>query len=263
MITQIRFLVPNLFTALNFLGGVFAILLAAGIIDSPLDSKITLVFACHLIIYCVLLDKLDGFAAKVLKASSEFGAQFDSFADLVAFGLAPAICLIFAYQQWAPEFYERNQILLLACLSFSVLCATIRLAKYNAIDSEAYPDWFSGMPSTLAGGINAVALIIAYNHNFFTSSDSWLPLLVVVQVVTSILMVSPLYLPKFKMRKTKWLNGVQFFGIITGYTFGFAMIYSEYLLFIISFYAVVGFGYGLFKHPKHEESDHDLTAQTH
>ena len=99
-----------------------------------------------LIVLCVVLDKADGTAARVLKATSTIGAQLDSFADFVSFGIAPA-ALVFSlirgfppdsgagpYAAWHPEAMSYlNHIL----SSVFVLCAAIRLAKFNVITDVA------------------------------------------------------------------------------------------------------------------------------
>lgn len=89
-----RFILPNAFTSMNFLLGVFAICWATGLFSNftTLDPYR---MSAYFVVLCVLLDKLDGFAARLVNASSEFGAQFDSLADLIAFGLAPAFCFFF------------------------------------------------------------------------------------------------------------------------------------------------------------------------
>lgn len=243
---KFRLLVPNCFTALSFLFGVWVILIATGSMQSPIESKTNLMFACHLIVICALLDKLDGFAAKLLNASSEFGAQFDSLADLVAFGLAPAFCVINAYQQLAPEWYAEHKFLLMLCLSIYVLCAAIRLARYNAIDAEAHPDWFSGLPSTFVGALTALMLILVYKYGSFQDGSQYLATPAFVFLITGLLMVAPLYMPKLKLRASKMLNAIQLLGILAGYTLGFGMIYSEVVLGLIVGYAVIGIFVGLF-----------------
>ena len=245
MVSHPRFLVPNLFTSLSFLLGFWAILFATGSLRSHLASQIALVFACHLIIYCALLDKLDGFAAKALNASSEFGAQFDSLADLIAFGIAPAFCMIFAFEQLTPQWYADNFVWLLLSASIYVLSAAARLARYNAVDSDSLPDWFKGLPSTLAGGLNAIVIVICYQHGFFSESNPALFLLVLFQISTALLMISPLLLPKFKPRQNPVLNTIQLAGIAFGYFCGFAMIYTEMIGLLVAGYAIGGFIYGL------------------
>ena len=82
-----KYLVPNAFTALSMILGMAAVVLAASG-DSDL--------AAWLILWGVLLDKLDGGAARMLGASSEFGAEMDSFADFATFGVAPAALIFFS-----------------------------------------------------------------------------------------------------------------------------------------------------------------------
>lgn len=242
---KFRYIVPNAFTSLNFLIGVWAILFATGALPSPMESKSAVVFACHLVIYCVLLDKLDGFAAKTLKASSAFGAQFDSLADLIAFGLAPAFCVFYTYQNFAPTWFAAHQGLLLGALSIYVLCAAMRLAKYNAMDADALPNYFMGLPSTLAGALNVVVIILVLKYDFFNQAPHALGALLAFHAFTGLLMVAPLLLPKLTAKRNKWLNILQIVGVVTGYIFGFAMIFSEYLAFLVGSYAIGGLIYGL------------------
>jgi len=243
-----RYIIPNIFTSLNFLLGVWSICWASGAFTpkNTADSYAAFHMAANFIIFCALLDKLDGFAAKMMNASSEFGAQLDSLADLIAFGLAPAFSLFFAYKSLAPQWFESHTAILVVGLSVYVLAAAIRLAKYNAMDSEAFPDYFMGMPSTFAGATNAVSLILLCNYGFWTDApQKFMHFPLVLLVGTAILMVSPLYLPKLKRRKSKLINAIQLVNILVTYVCGFAMIFPEYLLAQLLIYAIVGFGYGI------------------
>lgn len=242
-----RFILPNAFTSMNFLLGVFSICWVTG----AFTAKDPILMGAYFIILCVLLDKLDGFAARLVNASSEFGAQFDSLADLIAFGLAPAFCIIFTYKYLAPGFFENNIPLMAVAFSVYVLCAAMRLAKYNACDSDAYHHHFSGLPSTFAGAINAILIVFLKNKDIFASADSsiiYLPVLVLL--VTGLLMVSPLFLPKLQPRKNKAFNIFQAVLIVVTYVSGFMfisekMIILEYLLVLVACYLIIGFGVGL------------------
>lgn len=258
---NIRLVVPNFFTAVNFLLGVCVILLATDAISSPFASKTNLILAAHLVVVCALMDKLDGFAAKVLNASSEFGAQFDSLADLIAFGLAPAFCVIYAYQQFAPQWYADNQAILLVFLSIYVLCAAIRLARYNAVDGDAHPDWFVGLPSTFVGALNALVIILAAQYGLFREGSILLLVPAITLAATAVLMIAPLYLPKLKVRKNKIINTIQLAGVATGYVLGFAMKYSEVILALVTAYAIIGLFLGLFY--KRNQHDHDPSNPAH
>jgi len=245
-----RFVVPNIFTSLNFLLGVWAICWAAGAFTPKSTEDVYAAFrmASNFIIFCALLDKLDGFAARLFNASSEFGAQFDSLADLIGFGLAPGFALFFAYKNLAPAWFASHTPILVVSLSVYVLCAAMRLAKYNAMDSDSYPDYFVGMPTTFAGSINAVALILLCNYGFWEiPGNSWIHLPLVLMVGTAILMVSPLFLPKVKKRESKAINALQAISVLVTYIVGFAMVFPEYLLVNLTIYFVLGFGYGFLR----------------
>jgi len=250
-----RFILPNAFTSMNFLLGVFAICWATGVF-ADFSTKDPFRMSAYYVILCVLLDKLDGFAARLVNASSDFGAQFDSLADLIAFGLAPAFGLFFCYKANVPkEWMADNLILILVVFSVYVLCAAMRLAKYNAMDSDAYHTVFSGLPSTFAGGLNVVVLSYATSKGLFdtaaTGCTNCLYIPMIIMITSGILMVSPLFLPKLQPRKNKLFNSVQIILIIVTYISGFLFIsptipyISEYLLILMGGYIVVGFGFGL------------------
>ena len=167
-----RFILPNAFTSMNFLLGVFAICWVTGAFSSFTSSD-PIRTGAYFIILSVLLDKLDGFAARLVNASSEFGAQFDSLADLIAFGLAPAFTVFFTYKTLAPEWFQANGALLIVTFSIYVLCAAMRLAKYNACDSDVYHHHFSGLPSTFAGAINAILIVYLKSNGLFENPANW------------------------------------------------------------------------------------------
>lgn len=250
MLGRSRFLVPNLFTSLNFLMGVWAILLVSAVFADANNVRTHVILGANLIIYCVLFDKLDGFAARLMKASSEFGAQFDSLADLIAFGLAPAVLMIFSYKAFAPEWYGRNWILVLAVISLYVLCAALRLARYNAIDSDSHPDFFVGMPTTMSGGAVALMVILFAKYELYTG-DLLVRVPILFTTFCAVMMVSPFLLPKVKKRKNKALNLLQIVCLAFGYLTGIGMIFPEFLASLVAIYFVFGFGYGILKGEEH------------
>ena len=236
-----KFIVPNAFTGINFLLGVASICCSVGLfgIEKPI------VMGAQFIIFCTLLDKLDGFAARAFNASSDFGAQFDSFADLIAFGIAPAFLVMFAYKEFIPAWYEMHKVAIFAGSAVYMICTAMRLAKYNAVDSDSYPDYFSGMPSTFAGVTNAIFMVLLCKYSFFNSCSGIFYIPLVVLVSTGILMVSPLFLSKLKKRKSLIINAIQIINIAGAYVAGFAMIFPEYLMFLVLVYFIIGFGYGI------------------
>jgi CDP-diacylglycerol--serine O-phosphatidyltransferase len=249
-----RFLVPNLFTGLNFLLGICSILVMHETFTSPNPgqpilgfTKAPMILASWMIIWCVLFDKLDGFAARILKASSDFGAQFDSLADMAAFGIAPGFLVYFYMQTLDYAWFSAHRPLMIISVSVYMLCASMRLARYNAIDSEELVNYFHGLPSTFAGGFVAMSVILYSRYELAWRFQGSLLLLPLLLIFTGILMVSPLYLPKLVSRENKFFNLIQIFNIIIGYICGFGMVFPEYLYIMLLLYGVFGFGFGFLK----------------
>ena len=203
--------------------------------------------AAWMIIWCVLFDKLDGFAARILKASSDFGAQFDSLADLVAFGVAPGFLVYFYMQTLDYAWFAAHRPLMMVSVSVYMLCASMRLARYNAVDSEELVDYFHGLPSTFAGGFIAMSVILYSKYQLAWKFPGFMSALPLLLILTGILMVSPLYLPKLVRRQNGFFNFFQIANIIVGYISGFGMVFPEYLYSVLLVYGVVGFGFGFFK----------------
>src|ERR1022692_3559283 len=145
----VRTLLPNLITLLALCAGLTAIRLAV-------ENKLELALAA--IVFAALLDGIDGRIARLLKGTSRFGAELDSLADFVNFGVAPALILYF----WGP--HELKSAGWIAALVFAI-CAALRLARFNVmIDDPDRPAWaanfFVGVPAP-AGAITVLLPIYA------------------------------------------------------------------------------------------------------
>ncbi|NJK33334.1 MAG: hypothetical protein HC927_13550 [Deltaproteobacteria bacterium] len=233
-----RYVVPNAITSASMIVGLLVMVAA---IDGRFED------AGWLIVLCVLLDKLDGTAARLLGASSRFGTQLDSLADLVVFGVAPAMTIMrFAQAHedmfgvwlswtWSWLFY--------AALALFVVCSALRLAKFNVMaeSPKRGPQVFFGMPTTLAGGLIGLFLLIGLEHEL----DGLLRALPLIALVFGLLMVSNLPLPKVAKRETAVGNWFQMINLVLCYACGFARVFPEYLLAVTLGYAGVGFIYGL------------------
>ena len=142
--------VPNLFTLSNLSLGFFSILLAFQSRTYP--GALTL--AGFLILLAAVCDGLDGFAARLLDAQSELGAQLDSMADLTTFGIAPGVLM---YNLVLHRFhFHAFDALIPAGIFIAVLypiCAAFRLARFN-IQHDVRS--FRGLPSPVAGVIVAL-----------------------------------------------------------------------------------------------------------
>lgn len=134
----IRMLVPNFFTLMGLCAGLTSIRMS-------IEGRFELALA--LIVFAALLDGIDGRVARLLKASSRFGAELDSLADFVDFGVAPAF-LIFTWGQSSP-----NSLGWIVVMIFA-LAAALRLARFNVASEEVKPKWqsdyFTGMPTPAA-----------------------------------------------------------------------------------------------------------------
>jgi CDP-diacylglycerol---serine O-phosphatidyltransferase len=248
-----KFLVPNLFTACNFLLGISAILVmheafapggAPPTVTLGFD-KPPLILAGWMIIWCTLIDKLDGLAARALKASSAFGAQFDSLADLTAFGIAPGLLVYFYTERLDPTWFAGHRPMMVVAVSLYMLSAAIRLARFNAVDSTTRVDSFQGLPSPFAGGIVVLTVLLHAKYAGERVAGAGMILFPLLLAVTGLLMVSSLSLPKLGRRKSRALTGFQLLNVLAGYACGFGMIFPEYLLALLIVYGTVGFAWGL------------------
>ena len=174
------YLLPNLLTTCGLFSGFYAILAAA---------NGQFVSACVAVFVAALFDGVDGRVARLTGTSSEFGVQFDSLADVISFGVAPAI-LSFSWGLaplgrlgWAAGF-------------LFVTAAALRLARFN-IQSAAGGDkrYFVGMPSPAAAAVPA-ATVFAYPAGF-SDYRAALPALAMV-IVPALLMVSTIRFRSFK-----------------------------------------------------------------
>src|SRR5882757_2549509 len=146
----VRTLVPNLITLLALCAGLTAIRLA---IEAKLE------WAVAAIVFAATLDGIDGRVARMLKGTSRFGAELDSLADFVNFGVAPALILYF----WG--LHELGHAGWIAAMVLAI-CAGLRLARFNVmIDDPNRPAWaanfFVGMPAP-AGAITALLPIYVF-----------------------------------------------------------------------------------------------------
>ena len=146
----VRTLLPNVITLLALCAGLTAIRLA---FEDRLE------WAVAAIVFAALLDGIDGRIARMLKGTSRFGAELDSLADFVNFGVAPALMLYF----WG--LHELGNGGWIAAMVFA-LCTGLRLARFNVmVDDPNKPSWagnfFTGVPAP-AGAITVLLPIYVY-----------------------------------------------------------------------------------------------------
>jgi CDP-diacylglycerol--serine O-phosphatidyltransferase len=199
-------------------------------------------FAAWLIVWCGLLDTMDGIAARLLKATSSFGAEFDSMADLISFGVAPGVLIFNAGLQIAGVEVESGQfwVLLAACGVF-VLAGAMRLARFNLTSSELRTGWFAGIPITAAGGglLSSMVIVLLRHQDIavLLPLHLYFPILM---FVLALLMISRLRFPKAVLRESNIINAFQVVNIAAIFVCGIFRIYPEYLFGIGIFLLVAG-----------------------
>ncbi|NHA69057.1 CDP-diacylglycerol--serine O-phosphatidyltransferase [Phycicoccus flavus] len=179
-----RLLLPSMFTTFNMIAGFSSVLLA-------FRGHFTV--AAVLIAVSIVMDIADGAVARLVGATSPFGLQLDSLADLISFGVAPAVLV----HTWALDEWP---VLAWLAAFFWLACAAFRLARFNVtIDPTADKRYFVGLPSPGAASV-VIATIFALDSPMWGPGSgpwrAWFPLL--VSVVPALLMVMTIRFRSFR-----------------------------------------------------------------
>jgi CDP-diacylglycerol---serine O-phosphatidyltransferase len=177
----VRMLVPNFFTLLA---------LCAGLTSIRMGIEERYELALGAIVFAALLDGIDGRVARLLKASSRFGAELDSLADFVNFGVAPAF-LVF---NWG---LGSLKSLGWICVMIFALASALRLARFNVAADDAPPKWqaayFIGMPTPAAAIVVLLPIFIEHlGLEGIRSSPIMLDFVLIYTLAIAFLMVSTL-----------------------------------------------------------------------
>jgi CDP-diacylglycerol---serine O-phosphatidyltransferase len=194
--------IPNFITSLNLAAGFIAVIFAA---------NGHLVTASWLIFFAMIFDFLDGLSARLLKAYSEIGKELDSLADIVSFGVAPAVII---YQllnnsivMYSPLIVNYSGVKASVILLFPVImpvCGALRLAKFN-IDTTQVTT-FKGLPIP-ANALAVISVVIAEQYSrsvVFRSFIGSPVILIVFTTVLSLLMVTRIPLLSLKISSFKF-----------------------------------------------------------
>lgn len=203
----LRLLIPNLITLLALSLGLTAIRFA---VEDQIE------WAAIAIAVAAVLDGLDGRIARALKGTSRFGAELDSLADFVDFGVAPAIVL------YVFSLHEMKSLGWFAALIFAIACA-LRLARFNVmVEDRDLPAWrgnfFVGMPAP-AGAVTGLLPVFLHLSLFnFPNSRSLAPLEIAYVLLIAFLMASqiPHFSGKSIGRVPREYVAVVLFGLAAG-----------------------------------------------
>ncbi|MBT4556838.1 MAG: CDP-diacylglycerol--serine O-phosphatidyltransferase [Nitrospina sp.] len=172
-------ILPSLFTTGNVFCGFYSMV-------AVLNEKYYL--AAWAIVIGMIFDGLDGRIARLTKTTSAFGEQYDSLADIISFGMAPA----FLVYSWVLNPFGR--LGWMAAFLF-LLCAALRLARFNVTKPEVRSQHFIGLPSPAAAVVIA-SIVIAFEDLFATRMNPFI--MVMVVYILAFLMVSNIKYPAFK-----------------------------------------------------------------
>ncbi len=175
----IRAILPNLVTLVALIAGLTSIRMA---VEGRFD------LAIYAIISAAILDGIDGRVARLLRATSRFGAQLDSLTDFVNFGVAPALTIYI----WS--LHDLNSVGWMVAMVFAI-CTGLRLARFNVgLEAPAKPDWqagyFVGIPAP-AGAVTVLLPLylefLGAPHGFWTA-----PVVLLYTLAIGLLMISTL-----------------------------------------------------------------------
>lgn len=192
-----------------------------------------LTVAGALVFLGMLFDAVDGSLARLTRSTSDLGAQLDSLADVVTFGVAPAFMML----RLVSEYYGKGEVILgpdagtgyakiiWSIAAVYICCTALRLARFNAETTSAEEvdhRWFKGLPSPGAGGTVAALILLHQHLSFVTFSGreepvSFAPIAALaipaVTLLCAFAMVSRLRYPHFVNR---YLKGRKSFAFIAG-----------------------------------------------
>jgi CDP-diacylglycerol--serine O-phosphatidyltransferase len=246
--------IPNLFTLLNLLFGCIAIVFILqtgeaivlfqqeGFTEVTLPEKIT--WGCSFIFAAAIVDFLDGFVARLFRATSGMGRQLDSLADVVSFGVAPGLIL---YQLLRISYarQENGLDVSMAWLlpAFLIPCAAAwRLAKFNLDDGQQ--NSFRGVPTPATGLVIASLPLIIHFQTLnlqFAFINKWL--LYAVIILLSYLMVSNLPAMNMKVKDLSIKNNMPRYilialalvAVLTVKWFAVPVIFIAYVILSLAF----------------------------
>lgn len=174
------YLLPNLFTTAALFAGFYAVLVS---MEGHFEKAAIAIFMA------MVLDGLDGRVARMTNTQTNFGAEFDSLSDMVAFGLAPSLVMY----EWALS--GLGKFGWFAAFIYTAGTA-LRLARFNSQLESSDKRFFRGLPSPSAAAVMAGGIWVTVDNNITGSDIAWLAAL--VTVACGLLMVSNLSYHSFK-----------------------------------------------------------------
>ncbi len=216
------YVLPNLFTSASLFSGFYAIVAA---MEGRFES------AAVAIIISAVLDGLDGRIARLTHTTTQFGVEYDSLADVIAFGVAPAVLAF----QWALRSFGR--LGWLAAFMF-VVCGALRLARFNIQKSNEDVSHFKGLPIPAAACF--IASMILFVESWEGSLEVRSAAIIAMIYILSFLMVSTLHYSSFK--KFDIRNRKPFNVLLTLILIAMVIAYKPKIMLFLLLFAYVASG---------------------
>jgi CDP-diacylglycerol--serine O-phosphatidyltransferase len=214
---KLMFVLPNLFTVSSIFCGFYALTLCAG--DA---GPVQLYQAALAIFFGIFFDGFDGRVARLTKTQSKFGMELDSLADVISFGVAPAMLVY----KWA-----------LAPLGFAGLfisfafaaCGALRLARFNVL-AQGSSSFFVGLPIPLAAGV-VISMVIAHHgaRGGVVAPAAQVPVAIAV-ILLALLMVSTVRYRTFKDLRLSRRSATVFMFVVVGGVLIATQLHPAYVL---------------------------------
>lgn len=214
-------ILPSLFTTGNVFCGFYAFV-------AVLNENFY--FAAWAIVIGMIFDGLDGRIARLTKTTSAFGEQYDSLADIITFGMAPA----FLVYSWVLKPFGR--LGWMAAFLF-LLCAALRLARFNVSKPEIRSEHFIGLPTPASAAVLA-SIVIAFEDLFASRMNPFIMVMVVYTL--AFLMVSNIKYPAFKRFDFKKRVAFSRFLFVILFIYVLATIPRVALFILGTTYAIIG-----------------------
>ncbi len=179
------YLLPNLFTTSALFAGFFSIISA---FNEHFEA------AAIAIIVAMVLDGFDGRVARMTNTATEFGAEYDSMADMISFGMAPAF-LMYSWSLSSLAEARWGQMGWVVAFAYTACCA-LRLARFNVAVGTADKRFFQGLACPTAGVV--LASVVWVCSDLGISGESVVPLVFIATLATGLLMVSRFAYYSFK-----------------------------------------------------------------
>lgn len=188
------YLLPNLLTTAGLFSGFYAIVAS---INGAFEAASVAIFVA------MIFDGLDGRVARITNTQSAFGAEYDSMADIVSFGVAPALVAF----SWALS--SLGKLGWLAAFIY-VACAALRLARFNVMSSSIDKRFFQGLASPAAAAV--VAATVWAGVDFDINGHDYNVIIAIMMTLCGLLMVSNFRYSSFK--GIEWKGKVSFVVIL-------------------------------------------------